>query len=310
MELFFSWISREPEEEEDDEGEVGLGGGYLEPALVKRDDIRLLGKIIKDTKAVTQLKLTRNINAAYRSSDRIFSERQQAAVTSVSNEIDTLGQMTIRGEYLHELENSLGRLQTIIDRTKSAGLSGVEQTNVYHDRIDAHFTELSIADYKRLKKIKISKLSRINLFAGINNCGKTTLLEAVYLLCRQNDFNGLLEVVRRRGKLTRERLNPKWFMDQLSNETSISGCFDQSHTEIRIRPYREEEAEIDKSRYLGSIEITSSYENKKQESLTRIFQGRERETQTTGMKILCSSVFSSPFFLNEPHRYAPFYRGS
>jgi len=31
-------------------------------------------------------------------------------------------------------------------------------------------------------------ISRINLFTGINNSGKTTLLEAFYLLCRQNDF--------------------------------------------------------------------------------------------------------------------------
>jgi len=62
-ELFFSWVSCEPNE--DDDGQINFGEKYLEPALWKRDDIRLLGKIISDDKALVQLKATRDINAAY-----------------------------------------------------------------------------------------------------------------------------------------------------------------------------------------------------------------------------------------------------
>ncbi|MCP4135129.1 MAG: AAA family ATPase [bacterium] len=308
-ELFFSWISREPVEEDDSE-ELSYGDKYREPALVTRDHIRMLGSIIDDRKAIEQFKQTRDINSAYRFSDYVFQERQQAAVNSVSNEIDALGKMTIQEENLPELENVLGRLQGIVDRAKASGLSGVEQKAVFHDRVDAHFSDISITGYKRLQNVKISKLSRINLFAGINNSGKTTLLEAVYLLCRQNDFAGLLEVIRRRGKVAEDRINPEWFLGQLTNEINISGRFDNNDATVQIRHYKEENSGIDQSRYLESIEITSEFSKSSQESLTRIYKGRERETHASGIKMLCPSVFSSPFFLNEPHRYAPFYHKS
>ncbi len=310
MELFFSLISREPIEDEDDDGFVEYGNSYHEPALVKRDDIRLLGKIISDSKAVEQLKQTRDINAAYRASDQIFLERQQAAITTVNNEIGTISQMTIEPQYLPELENALGRLKGAIDRTKAAGMSGVEQSEVFHDRIDTHFSSLSVKDYKRLQGVTLSKLSRLNLFAGLNNSGKTTLLEAVYLLCRQNDFSGLFEVIRRRGKIPADRINPEWFIDQLPSEINITGIFDGNEAEVSVKHYKEDDKTIDTSRYLESIEITSSFAGMRQESVTRIFKGRERETLASGRKILCPSIFSSPFFLNEPHRYTPFYHKS
>lgn len=309
-ELFFSWVSREPNEDEDDDGQVSFGEKYLEPALWKRDDIRLLGKIISDDKALFQLKLTRDINAAYRSSDFVFQERQESSIKTLESEISTLALMAIHGDNLPILENVLGRFQTIVEKTKAAGFASVEQKVVFHDRIDNHFTSLLVKKYKCLQELKLEKLSRINIFAGLNNSGKTTLLEAIYLLCRQNDFSGLLETVRRRGKISGDKMNPEWFTDRLANEMIISGNFDNNDAEISIRHYKEENSSIDKSRYLESVEISSSYGTHKQESLTRIFKGREREMQAGSIKLLCPSVFSSPFFLNEPHRYTSFYHKS
>ncbi|WP_321414271.1 AAA family ATPase [uncultured Desulfobacter sp.] len=310
MELFFSLISREPLEDEGDDGAVEYGNGYHEPALIKRDDIRLFGKILDDPKAMTQLQQTRDINAAYRSSDQIFKERQQAAISAVNNEIATISQMVIQPQYLPELENALGRLKGAIDKTKASGLAGVEQTTAFHDRIDGHFTTLNVHNYKRLQGVNLVKISRLNLIAGLNNSGKTTLLEAIYLLCRQNDFSGLMEVIRRRGKVAVDKINPEWFIEQLPAEISISGCFDGNKAEVAFRHYKEEDREIDVSRYLESVEITSGFGEKRQESITRIFQGRERETIASGKYILCPSIFSSPFFLNEPHRYTAFYHKS
>ncbi|MCP4698480.1 MAG: AAA family ATPase [Gammaproteobacteria bacterium] len=309
--LFFSWISREPLEREDEQGSVPYGEDYREPALVKRSDVALLGKIINDDKAIEKLKQTRDINAAYRSSNQIFRERQQAAVTSINDEIDTLAQMTTQDEHIPLLESSLGRLQTIVDRARtSSSLAGVTGETVFHERLDAHFSLLRIEDYKRLKNLEISKLSRINLFAGINNSGKTSVLEAIYLLCHQNDFSGLLEVIRRRGKLTEDRLNSEWLLEQLPQNISLRGNFDKCDATVRASPYTEENGEIDKSRYLKSVEIKADFGESKQKSRTRIFKDRDRETQAGSMKILCPSVFSSPFFLNESHRYAAFYHKS
>ncbi|MDM8535488.1 AAA family ATPase [Desulfobacterales bacterium HSG17] len=308
LELFFSWLSEEPDLEAD--GDMGYGDKYLPPALVKREDVRTLDKIINDKKAIAQLKLSRDINTAYRSSDHIFNERQQSAIITIDREIDTLNQMTIKGEYLPGLENTLNRLQGVVDRAKALGLSGVEQKTVFHDRIDIHFKSINILNYKLLKNTTLNGFSRINLFAGINNSGKTTLLEAVYLLCRQNDFTGLFEIVRRRGKISKDRINPEWFLEQIQHGIEIEGIFDNSSASVQIKHYQEENSGIDKSHYLESVEITSMYNGINQDSLTKIFKGRERETLTTGTKILCPVVYSSPFFLNEPHRYASYYHKS
>ena len=82
--------------------------------------------------------------------------------------------MVIQGEILPEIESALGRLQGIISRTRASSLVGVEQKTVFHDHIEAHFSELLVSNYKRLQKLRISKLSRINLVTGINNSGKST----------------------------------------------------------------------------------------------------------------------------------------
>jgi hypothetical protein len=310
FELFFSWLSREPLEETDDDGQAGYGDKYLEPAIVKRDDITLLGKIIQDDRALQQLKVSRDLNAAYRASDLVFRERQESAVKSVALDINTLSQLAIRGEHLPDLESALGRLQGIVDRTRGSGLAGVEQKTVFHDRIDQHFSSLHIEAYKKLRGLELHKLSKINLFAGLNNSGKTTLLEAIYLLTRQNDFAGILEVIRRRGKIPEDHINPEWLIEQLSGEVKISGTFDQQHALVSIRDYIESDGNLDKSRYLRTVEIVSEFGIEKQESLTRIFKGRERETLADSIKLLSQVIYSSPFFLNEPHRYASFYHKS
>jgi len=105
--------------------------------------------------------------------------------------------------------------------------------------------------------------------------------------------------------MAEDRINPEWFIEQIP-EIEISGQFDHADSYVRIKHYKEENSQIDKSFYLESVEISSRYATTSLKSLTRIFKGRDRETQADRIKILCPSVFSSPFFLNEPH-YAQFY---
>jgi hypothetical protein len=308
--LFFSLMSLEPVEEEDDNGHVSFNDKYLDPAITKRDDIRTLGQIVGDDRALTNLIAHRDLNAAYRASDLVFKERQELAIKSVTSDIVTLSQLAIDAKQLPDLEGALGRLQGIVDRARGSGLTGVEQKTVFHDRIDHHYDSLNIASYKKLKNFKLDKLSRINIFAGFNNCGKTTLLEAIYLLSRQNDFAGVLEVIRRRGKIPEDHINPEWLMEQLSGDIKISGVFDNQEASVSLRSYIDGASNLDRTRYLGSVEISSSYGANKQESLTHVFKGRDRETLADSIKIVSHVVYSSPFFLNEPHRYTAFYHKS
>ena len=44
------------------------------------------------------------------------------------------------------------------------------------------FTKIKIENFKVFKSIEISDFSRINVFFGKNNCGKSTLLDALFIL--------------------------------------------------------------------------------------------------------------------------------
>lgn len=309
--FFFSLLSREPMEEEEDDGSVAFGGKYLEPVITRRDDVDTLAKVISDERALEYLKKHRDLNGAYRSSDLVFRERQEAAVRSVAADVDTLAQLAIRPQNLPELEGVRGKLQSIIDRARASGLSGVEQKAVFRDRVDAHFSRIHVQRYRGLAGLEMTQLSRINLIAGINNAGKTSLLEAIYLLARQNDLDGLLEVMRRRGKVATDQLDPEWLLEQLGYETlCVDGTFDQLDATVEIRQRMEEDALIDRTRYLGSIEIASQFGTTGLASVNRIFKGQERETHADSLRLLCPVIFSSPFFFNEPHRYTGFYHKS
>jgi hypothetical protein len=179
----------------------------------------------------------------------------------------------VRGEHLPELEQALGRLQGVVDRTKASGLAGVEHRQVIHDRIDQHFKHVHLDAYRRLSGLRIDTLSRVNLFAGANNSGKTTLLEAVFVLTRQNDFDGVLEVIRRRGKVPKDQLDPQWLLEQLVGEVRINGVFDGQETEVSARVRDENDATLDRSRYLGSVELTSAFGSDGHDSLTRLYKG-------------------------------------
>lgn len=239
-----------------------------------------------------------------------LKDMQTKAVETVTTQIATLSQLEIHPEQLPELETALGRLQGIVERKRSSGLAGVEQTDVFANKIDQHFSSLEIQSYKRLHNLKITKLSRINLIAGSNNSGKTSLLEAIYLLTKHNDFAGILEVIRRRGKVAEDHLIPKWFIDQLNGPSEISGIFNNKSSTVSISSKPERSTDLDLAHYLKTVQIDASYDKTPMTSSTRLFKGRERHTQADGIKILCHTVFSSPFFLNEPQFYAQFYRQS
>jgi hypothetical protein len=315
--LFFSWLSREPDDNDHDNQDSGdennpddessNGMRYLEPILTRRDDIRLLDEIIKDSGALNFLIKHRDLTGAHRNSSQVFQQRKNAALQSLTYDVGALQQLNLDKKNLPDMEKVMNQLQSIIARTKGSHVGSVEQNQVFHDKLDAHFTGISIAAYRKLSGLSLSKLARINLFAGINNTGKTSLLEAIYLLVKQNDVDGILEAIRRRGKIAADQMQQAWLSNQLLQDVRISGEFDKMRAEVAIRAYEETSANIDRSRYLKSIEISTVFGHHKQESMTRLFQDRGRETLAEGIKMLCPIVYSSPFFLNEPQHHTQFY---
>lgn len=46
---------------------------------------------------------------------------------------------------------------------------------------------VEINNFRGIRHGKIDGLSRVNLFFGKNNCGKSSLLEAIFLVCGQSN---------------------------------------------------------------------------------------------------------------------------
>ncbi len=57
-----------------------------------------------------------------------------------------------------------------------------------------------IEGYRGLSEFEMRKLGRVNLLVGKNNCGKTSVLEALYFLCSSGDPYALWQLCSRRGE--------------------------------------------------------------------------------------------------------------
>ncbi len=66
-------------------------------------------------------------------------------------------------------------------RQRTAGLDAWSGTQ-WRGGSQTVFTSLKVSGYRRLKSLEVEQLGRVNLVAGRNNTGKTSLLEAVFLL--------------------------------------------------------------------------------------------------------------------------------
>lgn len=62
-----------------------------------------------------------------------------------------------------------------------------------------------IEGFRGFQDLQVGDLGRVNLFVGANNSGKTSLLEALYLLASRADPRLLARVLRRRGEVVMDR---------------------------------------------------------------------------------------------------------
>lgn len=60
--------------------------------------------------------------------------------------------------------------------------------------------ELSIRDYRLFTEFELKQAARVNLIVGTNNSGKSSLLEAIYLLSGQKPASSLLYTLSERGE--------------------------------------------------------------------------------------------------------------
>jgi predicted ATP-dependent endonuclease of OLD family len=57
---------------------------------------------------------------------------------------------------------------------------------------------LTVQDFRGIHALSIPTLNRINLIVGDNNCGKTSILEAILLLRNPSDLSNLYKIAKLR----------------------------------------------------------------------------------------------------------------
>ena len=153
-------------------------------------------------------------------------------------------------------------------------------------------SKVKIFKYKKLENLNIENLNRINIFAGLNNSGKTSLLEAISFLLNQNDIDYFLDMQRRRGKFA--IFNPLWFHHEFNTKIKIDGIFDTKDISIEIKKINEEDESLNKENYLSTIEIDAFLDKETLKSKSRLFSNKS-EKFYKNIKIVCNNSYSSPF---------------
>jgi hypothetical protein len=191
----------------------------------------------------------------------------------------------------------------------SRAVAGGYGAEPFSKKRQGHLSELTIERYRGLSGLQLLELRRINIMAGSNNSGKTSVLEAVYLLSQQHDVDALFEVMRRRARL--EELPPRWTYEYTPAGTRIKGRFDGMGAHLHITCERDESQLEDSSFYIGSITMGAVYGSQHQRSRTDLFsEGRNRATSRQGQHVLCKAVLSSPFSQHDPTVLAWLYERS
>lgn len=153
------------------------------------------------------------------------------------------------------------------------------------------FSAIEVGRYRGIDGLVLEHPGRVNFIVGANNAGKTSLLEAIYLLTHQNDERALLHVLRRRDRVERDP-DSLWLAEQLPPVIRLSGRFDQivgDDTRVEATVRNDPDS-------LTRLTIESDYGGRSQTTDVAFSVNDRRTTRSPGTHWLCRVAFVGPFW--------------
>ena len=101
------------------------------------------------------------------------------------------------------------------------------------------YKKINIKGFRWIKNAEIDGLSRVNLFLGQNNCGKTSILEAIFLLSGYNNANYVLNIDLSRQLFHNDENDFSFIffnLDYSNKLTLIGEYFDKDIVTLNILP--------------------------------------------------------------------------
>jgi len=292
----FSWIStteRLTDEEEEEYEEV-------EPIITKALEIRELALFINNEAALAEMEKTHSLIRGLMSSGEADKLNYQKSITDFSNSFQSLSSYKnmIQYEDIEVLEKIKNELLKLTPQKSSLEIThGNHSIAFEHDSNCTHFENITVNKYKLFDNFSISNLKRINIFAGFNNSGKTSLLEAIYFLTKQNDIGAFLEVIKLKNKL--KVLNPIWLNEVFGNDEviDVSGKYNNINTHVKFHKF--EAVEIDKGDdYIASYSIEANLDGRSMKNIIHTFGYETLSRENEKVEQLCRSIIKSPYFYN------------
>ena len=312
LQRLFSWMSRDPDTDEGEEaGSDADGRQSPDPVVTTGGHIRELGKIIEDPAAVRLLDETRSLQEATLSSGLLVQNEIAAAFMSCEKGIHKL--VSRAGELdeaaLDQVEELIGKLYgvAIARKRRPPGMDGGQPWQPFNEIPASRFSSIRIKSYRGISGLVLDEPGHVNLIVGVNNAGKTSLLEAIYLLAHQNDERSLLDTIRWRSRTDGE-LDPVWLSDMIPADVQISGTFDRipsNEATLAVDVAREPDASLEnQTGFLSQVMIECAYSGHAQRTDVVLFQDRPRRTHYQGRHWLCRAAFTSAFWSNRPETLA------
>jgi AAA15 family ATPase/GTPase len=295
-ERFFSWVSKTEEIEINENGEEKKV--TKDPIISQYRQIKEVASFINDYKALNKMEESRSIAEGYTFSDAIGEAKLRNAIDNIKSSAKVafnFNEFMTPIDY-EEINKVKLKLDALIPLSQALILINEKKAAKIFDNISIHFSSLQIEQYRKLKNINITSLKRINIFAGGNNMGKTSILEAFYLISQLNDINAYADLEQYRGKFISE-FPSVWMHNNFIDSIEMSGVFNNSKSSLSIN--KDETVEdIDKTGYLSTLVLNANVASTNLTSSIHLFSNKEPDMRYSTSRILCRAAFTSPYRYN------------
>lgn len=312
-ERFFSWISRIDTmsedadlcDEEESEEESLENGAVREPIITKAFEIRDLASFIKDESMLFAMEKWKSVSRVMFESGMDNRQSIDKAITHVTENIRTIKRYldVLEDEDIDHLKESVKDLEEMIPQERISELSNSGVNECFSVGKVTHFTKLRVEKFKKIFNLDIGGLRRINIFAGPNNSGKTTILEAVYLLCHQNDISALLELSKARNRIS--GITPQYLYSLLEQSICVAGEFNECSVSAVIERYQDPKVEKYDD-YITSVQAHGVVEDRSARMQLHLYGKNPPRREYETIQHICKSIYSSPYYY-QPEELSQFY---
>lgn len=303
-ERFFSWISRVETvsedadlcEDGDNEDEESFEDGEVrDPIITKAFEIRNLASFIKDENMLFDMEKWKSVSRVMFESGMDNRQSIDKAIAHVTENIRTIKRYmdVLEDEDISHLKEAEKDLEEMIPQEKISALSNSGVSECFSVGKVTHFTKLRIERFKKITNLDICGLRRINIFAGPNNSGKTTILEAVYLLCHQNDISALLELAKSRNRTS--GIAPQYLYSLLEQSIHFVGEFNECSVAADIERYQDPKVEKYDD-YITSVQARGVVEDRSALMQLHLYGRNPPRREYETIQHICRSIYSSPYY--------------